>query len=502
MERVTAPIARRIALAVIAMHAILLPALLYGLYAVVSNSLTEIFIHHVRTLSRNLAVELELGDSLDSPKRLADVLDLAILNGGGIYAELLDDGQSVRSDLNSAGLQWPGRQDYQFTFDDQPAYFIELPIVRSGHAASFRLGFDKRPTLAQIQATKKRICLVLLIYLTIALAVAVRFGFGLARPVIQLQRSARRIASGDYAQSLRLNTGFRELHDLGRDLENMRSALVSVNDQLLREIRDKEAAEDQRAHLEVRLQHRQRLETVGTLAGGVAHEFNNMLLPIVLYTEAALADTGTRADVRGDLREVLASAFRAKEVVEKILRFSSVAGMPELMWIPLEPSVHEALRLFAALVPPTVVVRTRLDSCGRRVRADAGLVIQMIMNLCTNGYQSMDGADGVLTVGLRDEHRSEADGRGLPVGDYVVLTVTDTGQGMDTPTLERIFEPFFTTREVGRGTGLGLSVVHGIAESFGASIFVDSQRGQGTTMQVYFPAEPVAVTRTMELHHD
>jgi signal transduction histidine kinase len=487
MARIDFSITRGIALVVIALHAIVLPPLYYGLSLVVSRSHSDLFIQHVRTLSRNIADELELGDSLESPQRLADVLDMAILNGDGVYAELVDNGRAIRSDLSAKNVQWPGHQDYGFITGSSEIYFIELPISRPGHSAELRLGFDEMPTLEQIHLAMRRTLWALSAYLTVAVAVAIASGYWMARPVMQLKQIARRIASGDYVQSLRVRTRFRELNELGNDLENMRNELVGVNLRLQAENKERAVAEGRQRQLEIRLRHRQRLETVGTLAGGIAHEFNNVLLPIVLATESALADSAEGdSAVRSDLEEVLSSAYRAKDVVEKILTFSRDAGIPELEWIDLEPVIHEALRLFGALIPATVDLRTRVSGPYPLVKGDAALAIQLIMNVCTNAYQALQGGQGVLTITLSTGPGPEG-GAGVP-GDFVVLSIADTGHGMDAATIERMFEPFFTTRGVGVGTGLGLSVVHGIAESFGASIVVESKPGSGTNFLIYFPA--------------
>jgi signal transduction histidine kinase len=197
---------------------------------------------------------------------------------------------------------------------------------------------------------------------------------------------------------------------------------------------------------------------------GLSLVVSRSLLPIVLSSELALAASEEGSTVRTDLEEVLAAAYRAKDVVEKILTFSRAAGSPELEWIHLEPVVHEALRLFGALIPVTVGLRTDIAESCPPVKADPALAIQIIMNLCTNAYQAL-GGQGVLTVKLATGPGPATDEGAPPSGNFVVLSVADTGHGMDAATVARIFEPFFTTRDVGVGTGLGLSVVHGIAES-------------------------------------
>ncbi len=477
----------RMAMFAIAMHAIVLPALYFGFSLVVTRSDTDLFLQHVRTLSRNLAEELELGDALGSPTRVRNLLDQAVINGDGVYAALMDNGGEIRSELNSPGVKWLGRQDFTFRPGRNQIYFISLPISRPNHTAELRLGFDEQPIAEQIQFAMHRILWVLVVYLCISLTAAVVWGRSLSRPVMQLQRASRKIASGSYAQSMRVKTGIMELHDLGSDLDSMRNELVGVNQRLQIEMTEKMRAQEHRRELELRLRNRQRLETVGTLAGGIAHEFNNVLLPIVLFSEAALAESSKSTAIHDDLQEILNQAYRAKEVVQKILTFSRGAGAPELDSIDLKPVVEEALLLFRALVPATVDVRVELTGPYPLVRADPVMAVQMIMNLCTNAYQALQHRSGSVTVGLRhtvEQVDSEAGGtqRGM-----VVLFVTDSGQGIEAETLPRIFEPFFTTRGVGEGTGLGLSVVHGIAETFGATVSVSTEVGQGTTFNVHFP---------------
>ena len=500
MAPLKASIAARVIVIVIAIHAVMLPALYFGLGLVVSRSHGDLFVQHVRTYARNLVEELEIGNALDSPQRTADLLDMAITNGDGVYAEVIENGRSIRSALNLAEVRWPGRHDFRFASNDDKLYFIQLPIVQQGHQAELRLGFDERSALDQIQRAKLRMLGVLGAYLAVAIAMAIVLARRLSRPIVELAGTARRIVSGDTVQSLRLESSVRELHQLGADLENMRSTLVGVNERLRAEIGEREGAELRRHELESRLRHRHRVETIGTLAGGIAHEINNALLPIMLLAEAAMAEVAADSQTRSDLEAILASARHAKEIVVKVLMFSREADAVVLEPIVLEGVVREALRLFELMVSAGVDLRVRLAGPYPPVRADAALTVQLIVNLCTNAYQAMNGRPGTLTVML-DTERVDADGAtGLAAGDYLVLTVADTGHGMSPATLERIFEPFFTTREVGGGSGLGLAVVLGIAESFGAAILVASEPDKGSTFRVFFPvagavqaAEPVMV---------
>jgi signal transduction histidine kinase len=470
---------------VVLLHIVLLPALFFGTGYVIRKSHEDLFIEHARTFARVLAEEFEAGVALDSPERTEDLLDLAISHGEARYAELFDQGRSIRSELGSNSIVVPRHTDLGFSQGHDGIYFVVLPIVHVGHNAELRLGFDEQPTRDRIGLALTRMLWVLGSYLSVAVGIGVLLSYRLSRPIHRLRNVSRSIASGDYGRALNVNTGIRELHELATDLEDMRRELVGVNSRLETKIREKEISEERREELQKQLRHRQRLETVGTLASGIAHEINNVLLPIILFTDTVLRDVSLSSESRADLERVLGAARRAKDVVKKILTFSRELDEAKLAFIDLGSVVTEGLNLFAALTPPSIEIRTEVDTDLPLVKADATLALHLVMNLCTNAYQAMEGTQGVLTVGLRS---CEAAGEGAPDRAGVEFWVSDTGHGMDPVTVERIFEPFFTTRSVGQGTGLGLSVVHGIVESFGASIAVETQLGIGTTFRVRFPA--------------
>lgn len=485
MARLRTSFANFVAACVVALHLILLPALYYGLGYVVRKSHENLFIEHARTFARVLADEFELGVALESESRTEDLLDLAIIHGDGRYAELVDNGRSIRSKLGSPSIKAPRHTDLGFGVGGDDIYFVVLPIVHTGRSAELRLGFDEQPTTERIHLALNRMLAVLAVYFGGAILIAVVLSRRMSRPIHRLQDVSRAIASGDYAQALQVTTGVRELHELAADLEDMRRELVGVNDRLQAKIREKEISEIRREELQKQLRHRQRLETVGTLAGGIAHEFNNVLVPIILFTDMALQDLPPSSTSRADLERVLAAAQRAKDVVKKILTFSRELGDAKLELIDLRTVIAEGLNLFAALAPPSIEIRTQIEDSIAPVRADATLAAQLVLNLCTNAYQAMHGTQGVLTIGLRNHGSAPFAGES---GARVEFWVSDTGHGMDATTAERIFEPFFTTRSVGVGTGLGLSVVHGIVESFGATIVVESEPGKGSTFRIYFPA--------------
>jgi signal transduction histidine kinase len=485
MARLRTSFANYVTVWVVLLHVVLLPALFFGAGYVIRKSHEDLFIEHARTFARVLAEEFEAGVALDSPERTEDLLDLAISHGEARYAELFDRGRSIRSQLGDNAIVAPRHTDLGFAQGGDDIYFVVLPVVHEGHNAELRLGFDEQPTRDRIRLALTRMLWVLGSYLSVAVGIGVLLSYRLSRPIYRLRNVSRAIASGDYGQALNVSTGIRELHELATDLEDMRRELVGVNSRLATKIREKEIAEEQREELQKQLRHRQRLETVGTLASGIAHEINNVLVPIILFTDTVLQDLALSGESRADLGRVLGAARRAKDVVQKILTFSRELDEAKLALIDLRSVVTEGLNLFAALTPPSIEIRTEIDTDLPPVKADATLALHLVMNLCTNAYQAMEGTQGVLSVGLRSR---EAEGEGGPAHACVEFWVSDTGHGMDSVTVERIFEPFFTTRSVGQGTGLGLSVVHGIVESFGATIGVETQLGVGTTFRIRFPA--------------
>jgi len=249
-------------------------------------------------------------------------------------------------------------------------------------------------------------------------------------------------------------------------------------------------AEHAAAQLEFQLMQAQKMETIGTLAGGIAHDFNNILSPILGYTDIAIHTLGAGHEVVDDLEQVMRAARRAKELVEQILIFSR-RGDEVRRPMHLHVIVLETLKLMRASLPTTIEIVPDVITDTDGVYADPGQMHQAVMNLCTNAAHAMRETGGKLRVSLTRETLAEeasfSAGK-LPPGGYVVLSVRDAGEGMEKATLERIFDPFFTTKPSGEGTGLGLSVVHGIVMSHGGAIDVESGKGQGTTMRIYLPA--------------
>ena len=244
----------------------------------------------------------------------------------------------------------------------------------------------------------------------------------------------------------------------------------------------------ERKELADQLQQSQKMQAIGTLAGGIAHDFNNILSVILGYTSLVLDDKEDDDGARENLEMVMQAGRRARDLVEQILTFSRRSDRAKET-VALKPTVEEVLKLLRSTLPATIEIQQSLADAPGLVIADSSQIHQVLMNLCTNAAQAMDTGEGVLTVSLEPAHLDDAAAQrlGLPSGPYHRLKVRDTGKGMDRAIADRIFEPFFTTKERGEGTGLGLSVVHGIVTDHGGAITVDSTLGVGTEFLIYLP---------------
>jgi PAS domain S-box-containing protein len=242
--------------------------------------------------------------------------------------------------------------------------------------------------------------------------------------------------------------------------------------------------------LETQVIHSQKMEAIGTLAGGIAHDFNNILAAMMGYTELAKVKIPDESPAKSDLQRVLQAGHRAKDLVNQILTFGR-QGEREIKPVPIDNVVKEALKLLRASLPATIEIRQHIQpDCGN-VSIDPTQIHQILMNLCSNAHHAMRENGGILEVrlaNLRLDATSASLFSELVPGRYVMLSVSDTGNGMPRKVLERIFDPYFTTKEKDKGTGLGLAVVHGIVNNNGGHITVESDLGKGTSFFIYFPS--------------
>ena len=273
------------------------------------------------------------------------------------------------------------------------------------------------------------------------------------------------------------------------ELVNRGEGMAPLISGVVQDITAAKRAEEEKIQLENQLRQAQKMESIGTLAGGIAHDFNNILSPIIGFAEITAADLPEDAPARTNMSEILKAAGRAKEMVQQILTFSRRHDT-ELKPLKVQTVIQEAIKLIRSSLPTTIDIGVRLVEESRFVMGDSTQIHQMLINLCTNAYQAMRETGGRLEVGLDEvvfRQAQDLPSRAMRPGSYVRVRVSDTGHGMTPEVMERIFEPYFTTKGPGEGTGMGLSMVHGIVKRHKGHIDVQSQCGVGTRFTLYLP---------------
>ena len=257
-------------------------------------------------------------------------------------------------------------------------------------------------------------------------------------------------------------------------------------------------SETDRQQLMARLRQSQKMEAIGTLAGGIAHDFNNILSPIIGYTEILLYGMGDKdLSARESLGHIHASAMRARELVRQILTFSR-QEKTEFRPVKIQTVLKEVIKLLQSTIPKKIEIKETIHTGCPAVFADETQLHQIIMNLATNAYHAMAESGGKLEFYLNEVDISHLESKklGMAPGPMVCLSVKDTGIGMEPDLADKIFDPFFTTKEKGKGTGMGLSMVHGIVKNMNGGIFVTSTPGQGSEFKVYFPVQEYPMEST------
>ncbi len=246
--------------------------------------------------------------------------------------------------------------------------------------------------------------------------------------------------------------------------------------------------ESERIKMEQNLRQLQKNEAIGSLAGGIAHDFNNILFPILGFAEMLEEEIGEDSPLREGINEILTASKRAKELVKQILTFSR---QTEQEIKPLKPHlvIKEVVKLMKSTLPKTIEIKQSIDPKCRTILADPTQIHQIAMNLVTNSYHAMESSGGVLSITLKNiDYNDHLKQLGLYAGPHILLSIEDTGTGMDKSTIEKIFDPYFSTKPQGKGTGLGLSVVQGIINTYGGKITIDSILGKGSIFNIYLPA--------------
>ncbi len=258
---------------------------------------------------------------------------------------------------------------------------------------------------------------------------------------------------------------------------------------IVMDITRRKKAEKEAAELQARLHRSQKMESIGVLAGGIAHDFNNILAAIMGYTELSLEDVPAGTLVSENLKEILTGCMRARDLIKQILIFARQSD-EALLPIRIDPIAKEVLKLIRSTTPVGIEIQQHIATT-TPIAGNPAQIHQILMNLCTNSVHAMEATGGVMSVDVtsaRFDQSFDLSQAKLPAGEYLKIVVTDTGSGISADVIDHIFDPFFTTKEVGVGTGMGLAVVHGIVETYGGQIAVESEVGRGTRVSVFLPA--------------
>ena len=256
------------------------------------------------------------------------------------------------------------------------------------------------------------------------------------------------------------------------------------------DITERKQAEEERTRLEDQLQQAQKMEAIGTLAGGIAHDFNNILAIILGNAELATDDVPDYNPASESLKEIRLASIRAKDMVQQLLAFSRKSE-EESKPLKMSPIIKESMKMLRSAIPTSVEFEQHISDDPCNILGDPAQINQIMMNLVTNAADAMFEEGGLLEVTLEKTFLQEEKicfDWVLSPGAYVTLKVRDTGEGIDPGVMDRIFDPYYTTKEVGKGTGMGLSVIHGIVKSHGGGVRVESKLGEGTLFEIYFPA--------------
>jgi PAS domain S-box-containing protein len=257
---------------------------------------------------------------------------------------------------------------------------------------------------------------------------------------------------------------------------------------IIRDITTRKITEAEKIGILKRLQQSQKMESIGTLAGGIAHDFNNLLFPVLGNSEILKYEMPEDDPLQENIHEIITATLRASDLAQQILTFSRPESN-QIQPVELHPIINEVLKLMRSTIPTSIRIKQDIEKDCGIIKADPTHIHQIIMNLSTNAYHAMEkDSEGELKVSLKKVHIDKPNiSPDIEPGDYACLIIADTGSGMDEGTMAKIFDPFFTTKEQGKGTGMGLSVVHGIVTSLKGAMQVSSTPGESTEFRIHLP---------------
>lgn len=446
--------------------------------------------------------KFEMENSLRNVRQNKDLVYLVVLTQNNAIFAQYNLKTAIKSGFNSFSARRPITTDHAMYRTACPIYHKNKQI------GQLYLALSLEDLHIRVSHSRNNIAIVSLVIFILGVIVAFFISTAITGPLNKMIAIIGQISHGDLSQRIHYNSRdelgqlassfnrmIQNLENSSFQLEqlnnNLEKEVVERTEKLQEEINKRWLAQQSKLKLEEELRQAQKMESIGTLAGGIAHDFNNILTAIMGYTELTLRLISSGSREYANLEKIFAASLRAKDLIQKILTFSRKAENKRAP-IYLDEIVGEALKLMQSTLPSTIEIEINLPHMGNQVIANKSEIHQIVMNLCTNAAHAMRANGGILRVLLQEvflEGESIIE-RGLTPGYYQHLSISDTGCGMHPAIMERIFEPYFTTKKEGDGTGMGLSVVHGIVKSYGGDITVSSIPEKGTTFNVFLPVAP------------
>lgn len=405
--------------------------------------------------------------------------------------------------------------------------YLSAKLNNSVHKLELDTKNDVNKSTDKVKYAQKMVSIVLLavVALSVLFSIFVVWGYverQVIRPIEALAKTAKEIEAGNLDQKASVQSDdeignlaqafnsmvakrndaellLRKAHDeLEQRVEERTLELAMNNAKLNQEIIDHKASEEKRKELEAQLRQSRKMEAIGTLSGGIAHEFNNLLAIILGHAELVIDDIEDNSPTRDFAKEIINASLRGKEIVKQLLVFSRPEEQKHKV-IDLCDTARRAVDFLRASIPSTIQFKvdipsssvTDIPSQPSLISGDETQIHQIMINLANNAYHAMEQNGGTLEISVQRVNFNQPEhifDNVLPSGDYICLKIKDNGQGINPENIDRIFDPFYTTKPVGKGTGMGLAVVHGLMKSHGGGIKITSNQGDGTVASCYFPA--------------
>jgi signal transduction histidine kinase/ActR/RegA family two-component response regulator len=461
----------------------------------------------------------------DALKRFEQLLQIYHPEHEDFYTEIADSGQELQRisekiiTLKNHGVAGLEVLESKEDFEKIEKRFLNAVNIVLEHEHS-ALTAREEQTFKVISTATSRITWISILTFVLSVVIGVFISRAISKPIGKLKKMATKVGNGDLDARIEIKSKDEvgslaaSLNMMAEDLsksiqkekklvaetaaasaiaETEKLKAAELQEALLSrdlETNQRKLAENEKRKMESQLQQAYKMEAIGTLAGGIAHDFNNILSAILGYADMAKDDAPEGSSIRHDLEKVLQAGNRAKKLVKQILAFSRQTDTECILFQPAN-IVKEAIKMLRPTIPATIDINQNINPKAGVIFADPSQVHQILMNLCTNAFHAMEETGGTLDISLKETELDKKDlvhEPGVGAKTFVQLTVKDTGPGIAPEIRDRIFDPYFTTKEVGKGTGMGLAIIHGIVKSYGGFISLVSEPGKGSAFHVYIPS--------------